>query len=194
MTPQARRRTDVPLPRQLARSLRPPVRAEAVAVHHRRRQRIDACRRRARRLRPPARRRHGRQRSTCGCSTTRSGTRRRSGSRSTGTSCASRTCSWSARTRSCGSAARSGCTDQRIALQARRRREPRHSPGLLPRRARLGPRRADRGGDGPLYAAGVLRAARPSPTAASATSRCRIRSTRSTASFASIRAACGSTM
>ena len=73
-----RRRADVPLPRQLARSVRPPVRAEAVAVHDRRRQRLDPRRRRAGRRRSPAGRRRPSTRSTCGCSTTRCRTRRRS--------------------------------------------------------------------------------------------------------------------
>ena len=74
------------------------------------------------------------------------------------------------------------------------RRQPRHPPGLLPRRARLGPRRADGGGRRPAVRAGVLRAAPPSPTAASATSRCRTRSTPSTAPSTSTRAASGWTM
>ena len=65
------RGADVPLPRQLARSLRPAVRAEALAVHHRRRQRRDSRGRRARRRRSPASSTARSTRSTCGCSTTR---------------------------------------------------------------------------------------------------------------------------
>ena len=57
---QADRRADVPLPRQLARSVRPAVRAAAVAVHDRRRQRLDSRRRRAGRCRSTARRGDGR--------------------------------------------------------------------------------------------------------------------------------------
>ena len=49
------------------------------------------------------------------------------------------------RTRSCASSGIVGLHDERIALQADGRREPRHPAGVLPRRARLGPRRADGG-------------------------------------------------
>ena len=65
-----RRGADVPLPRHVARSVRPAVRAEAVAVHDRRRQRLDPRRRRARRLRSPASSTAPSTRSRCGCSTT----------------------------------------------------------------------------------------------------------------------------
>ena len=64
---------------------------------------IDPRRRRAGRRRSPAGRRDGRLGSTCGCSTTRSRTRRRSGSRSTTASVKVEICSWSATTRSCAS-------------------------------------------------------------------------------------------
>ena len=76
-------RAHVPVPRQLARPVRPAVRASPVAVHDRRRQRVDSRRRRTGGLRPPARGRHGGLASTCASSTTRSRTRRPSASRST---------------------------------------------------------------------------------------------------------------
>ena len=127
-----RRRADVPLPRQLARSVRPAVRADAVAVHDGRRQRLDPRRRRARRRRSPAGRRHGRQRRDAAVRLRAAERAGRSGSRSISTSSASRSSSWSARTRSCAIGGTIGLHDQRIALQARRRREPRHPAGLLP--------------------------------------------------------------
>ena len=74
-----------------------------------------------------------------------------------------------------------------------RRREPRHPAGVLPRRARLGPRGADRGGRRPAARSRCFRAARRSPTAASAISRCRTRSTPSTARCRSTPAASAST-
>ena len=61
LTPDADARADVPLPRQLARSVRPALRADAVAVHDGRGQRLDPGGRRARRRRSPAGRCHGRQ-------------------------------------------------------------------------------------------------------------------------------------
>ena len=96
-----RRGAHVPLPRQLARSVRAPVRAEAVAVHDRRRQRVDPRRRRARRPRSPARRRHRRHARHAavrlrgeerGADPAGARSQRRSRSRS---------CSWSATTRGC---------------------------------------------------------------------------------------------
>ena len=54
------RRDYLSLPRQLARSVRPPLRAQPLAVHHRRRQRLDPGRGAARRSRSAASRRHGR--------------------------------------------------------------------------------------------------------------------------------------
>ena len=95
--------------------------------------------------------------SRCGCSTTRSATRRRSGSRSTSTSSASRICASSATTPSSTSAARSQLHDQRIALRASGDANLRHPPGILPRRARLGPRRAGRRGRRSAVRAGVFR-------------------------------------
>ncbi len=80
-----RRRADVPLPRQLARSVRPAVRAAAVAVHDGRRQRLDPRRRRARRTSIICSSTAPSTRSTCGCSTTRCRTPRRSASRSIST-------------------------------------------------------------------------------------------------------------
>ena len=71
VTPQADSEIIVPLPRHVARSLRPAVRAPAVAVHDRGRERIDPHRRPADRRRSPAGRRDDRHASTCACSTTR---------------------------------------------------------------------------------------------------------------------------
>ena len=65
-------------------------------------------------------------------------------------------CSWSATTPSSASRAPIGLRDERIALQAVGRREPRHPAGVLPRRARVGPRRADRGDRRPAARAGVF--------------------------------------
>ena len=62
---------------------------------------------------------------------------------------ASRICSSSATTRGCACRARSACATSASRFAGRRRREPRHPAGLLPRRARIGPRRADRGGRRP---------------------------------------------
>ena len=60
LTPRGRCRADVPLPRQLARSVRAALRAEAVAVYDGRRQRLGPHGGRAGRRRSSARRRDGR--------------------------------------------------------------------------------------------------------------------------------------
>ena len=66
-----RLRAHVPVPRQLARSVRAAVRAAPLAVHDRGRQRVDPRRRRAGRFRSTCSSTARSTRSTCGCSTTR---------------------------------------------------------------------------------------------------------------------------
>ena len=100
---------------------------------------------------------------------------------------ASRSCSWSATTRGCASGGTVGLQRRAHRAAGVGRREPRHPAGLLPRRARLGPRRADGGDRRPAPRSRCSPAARRSPTAASATSRCRTRSTPSTARSTSTR-------
>ena len=158
LTPQADCRADVPLPRHLARSLRPAVRAAAVAVHDRGRERIDPRRRRAGRRRSPAGRRrrstavelrlfdYAMQNAAPIRLVARSARRpRRAISSSSATTPSSRVGGHDRPARRADCAA------------GGRRREPRHPAGLLPRRARLGPRRADRGRRRPAARAGVLR-------------------------------------
>ena len=82
------------------------------------------------------------------------------------------TCGSSARTRSSTSAGTSTCTTS-ASRCGDRRRQPRHPAGLLPRRPRLGPRASWRRRSTGRCASRCSPAARRSPTAASATSRCR---------------------
>ena len=86
---------------------------------------------------------------------------------------ASRICSWSATTRSCASSGTVGLHDERIALQAAGDANLGILQGFF--RDVRGSGRAELTAaiDGPLRAAACSRAARRSPTAASATSRCR---------------------
>ena len=178
----SRRRPDVPVPRQFARSVRAAVRAEAVAVHHGGGQRIDPRRRQAGRRRSSAGRRHRRHGSTCACSTTRSATRGRSASRSTIMWFASTICSWSATRRTSRSAAPSRCT--RSGSRARRR-VMRTSGSCRGSSATSAARAAPRS-PRPSTVRCTSRCSPAAPrsrTAASATSRCRTRSTRSTATI-----------
>ena len=151
--------------------------------HDRGRERNDPRRRRARRRRSPARRRHGRHARHAPVRLRGARTRRRSGSRSISTACGS------TNSQLVGDDTRLRVVGQRRPARRAdraagdRRREPRHPAGVLPRRARLGPRRADGGDRRSAATAACSPAARRSPTAASVTSRCRTRSTRSTASI-----------
>ena len=92
-----------------------------------------------------------------------------------------RTCSWSATTRGCAWRARRPAAIDRIALQASGDANLGILQGFFRDVRGVGPRRADGGDRRPARAAACSPAAPRSPTAASATSRCRTRSTPSTA-------------
>ena len=138
-----RLRAHVPVPRQLARSVRAAVRAAAVAVHHRRRRAGRSASSASWPISITCSSTGRSTRSTCGCSTTRSRTR---ADPPRARSAAGEDRGAAARRRRHPSA-RLG--HHRAARRADRaagvgRRQPRHPSGLLPRRARLGPRRAAR--------------------------------------------------